>query len=74
MELEKLTSYKIVIPHGSLFFYPETQQMVFEYYNEVDDEEYEILVWDSTGFYPLDFTLDGEKYLAIFKEYEEKDK
>jgi len=71
IEIENVESYKIELPDGNLIFYPVFQEMIFEYYDKIEDEDYEVLIWNKDGFQTFNTPFDKDKYLTIFKNYEE---
>lgn len=71
MDIENDEVYKIVTPGCNVFYYPLKQEMFFEFYDEKEDEFYEVLVWDKDGFTQAETPFDKIKYLTIFKEYGE---
>ena len=74
MNIENIERYTITLEQGQLFFYPTNQEMIFEYYDEKEDEDYEVLIWNKDGFQVVDVPFDKDTFLTIFKEFEEKNK
>lgn len=75
MEIENINSYKIINPLGNLIFYPATQELFLEYYDENEDEDYEVLLWRDGKYVLSDVSVpELDKYITIFLEYQEKNK
>ena len=72
IDVERRERYTITLDEYSIYFYPMSQEMTIEFFSMVDEEEYEVTIYDESGFHLEESPIKDEvlllKYLDLFKE------
>jgi len=70
--VEKLERYSILLDTYSIYYYPSTNEMTIEFFSDIDEEEYEVTIYDVSGFHLEESPIKDEvlltTYLNLFKE------
>ena len=71
-EIENFERYKIELDTYSLLYYPSTKTMSVEYWDDIEEDDVEVIIYDETGYHLENSFIKDlsvlDNYLKIFKE------